>query len=70
MGVNAIGAIRHGDEDKKTSYTAGAQKRKPWEEIGAMINGFGSMAVNLPANFNSAFTVGKNGTETQGAFRG
>lgn len=69
MSISAIGAIGHGDEERKTQYSTNNAKRRPWEEIGAMINGFGSVAVNLPANFNSAFTVGKSNGETQGAFR-
>ena len=68
MGVNAIGAIGSGDDKSgKTEYTNGL-KRKPWEEIGNTLNGFGSYMYNLPSNFNSAFTVGKDGGHTQGAF--
>lgn len=69
MGINAIGAIGSGDDkSSKAEYTNGS-KRKPWEDIGGALNGFGSYMSNLPATFNSAFTVGaKNGSQTQGAF--
>lgn len=69
MGVNAVSSVRHGDEDKKVSYKADAQPKRKLN-IGELINGYGSIAVNLPNNFNSAFTVGKARDEAQGAFRG
>lgn len=66
-----IGAI--GTEDKHSgnvSYATQVKKKNPWENIGALMNGFGSYVNNLPDNFNSAFTVGKQGgTEEVGAFK-
>lgn len=69
MGINAIGAIGSGDDkSSKAEYTNGS-KRKPREDIGSKLNGFGPSLFNLSESFNSAFTVGaKNGSQTQGAF--
>lgn len=65
-----IGAI--GTEDKNSgnvSYTTQVKKKNPWDEIGAVMNGIGSL-INLPSNFNSAFTVGKQGgAQEAGAFK-
>ena len=66
MGVNAIGAIGHGDEDKKAQYTTDVKKKNPWEEIGkalVRVNEFGSY-LNINRD-NSIFTSGSN---VQGAF--
>lgn len=68
MGVNAINPVGRGDEDKNVYNTQTQQKRKI--HIGELINGLGSYVGNLPSNFNSAFTIGKDGGEAQGAFRG
>ncbi len=64
MGVNAVGAIGHGDDKKagRTEYAEGT-KRKPWEEIGNALNGFGSYL-----NINPGNSVWTAGTNVQGAF--
>ena len=70
MGMNSgrVEAIRLHDTSK-TSYTSNVKKKNPWENIGAAMTGIGSM-LNLPDNFNSAFTVGKSGNQNEGAFLG
>ena len=68
MTTGRIDAIGFDDKTSKTAYTSQVKKKNPWDEIGAVMNGIGSL--NLPSHFNSAFTVGKPGTETQGAFLG
>ncbi len=69
MTTGRIEAIGLNDKSTNASYTSQVKKKNPWDEIGAAMNGIGSL-MNLPSNFNSAFTVGKPGTETQGAFLG
>lgn len=65
--VEAIGS----DDKPSVKYTSQVEKKYPWENIGGMLNGFGSYMENIPANFNSAFTVGKSGgTKAEGAFLG
>ncbi len=72
MTVGRIDAI--GADDKRAgnvSYTSQTKKKNPWDEIGAAMNGFGSM-MNLPdiSNGMSLFTVGKQGgTQEAGAFK-
>lgn len=63
MGVDAIGAIGHGDQEKKTQYATDLKKRNPWDQIGNLMNGFGSYLNINPGN--SVFTAGTN---VQGAF--
>jgi len=70
--MTAIGAIGSGDDrSNNVSYTSSVKKRNPWEEIGAAMTGVGSYLANLPADFNSAFTVAgkQGGSDTQGAAR-
>lgn len=64
MSVDAIGAIGHGD-DRKAGRTENADgmKRKPWDEIGNALNGFGSYL-----NINPGNSVWTAGTNVQGAF--
>ncbi len=70
MGLNAGRVDAIGSDDRSSvSYTSQIKKRNPWENIGAAMTGIGSM-VNLPDSFNSAFTVGKGGGQTEGAFLG
>ncbi len=65
--VNPIGIE---DKNSKASYTSEVKKKNPWEEIGAIMTGIGSY-MNLPSDFNSAFTVGKSGgAKAEGAFLG
>ncbi len=68
MNTGRVDAIGFEDKTSKASYTSQIKKKNPWEEIGAFMTGIGSL--NLPSNFNSAFTVGKPGGETRGAFLG
>lgn len=70
MTAGRIEAIGIEDKSNKATYSSQVKKKYPWENIGAFMNGFGSYINNLPDNFNSAFTVGKSGTEGKGAFLG
>ncbi len=64
-----VDAIGLDDKTPRTGYTSQVKKKNPWEEIGAAMNGIGSL-MNLPENFNSAFTVGKQGgVQEAGAFK-
>lgn len=70
MGMNAGRIDAIGSEDRSSvSYTSQIKKRNPWENIGAAMTGIGTF-INLPDSFNSAFTVGKNGNQAEGAFLG
>lgn len=70
MTTGRVDAIGFEDKANKTSYSTQVKKKNPWENIGALMNGFGSYINNLPDNFNSAFTVGKQGgTQEVGAFK-
>ena len=70
MTVGRVDAIGFEDKANKTSYSTQVKKKNPWENIGALMNGFGKYINNLPDNFNSAFTVGKQGgTQEVGAFK-
>lgn len=66
MSVNQIGAIRSGDGDKDFAVASITNsKRKPWEEIGNALNGFGSY---LSFNINLGNSVFTAPTNVQGAF--
>lgn len=69
--MGRIEPIGHDDKTAaKPQYASSVKKKNPWDQIGAAMNGFGTIINNLPDNFNSAFTVGKEGGQTQGAFLG
>lgn len=69
MTLGRIDAIGFDDKANKPEYATQVKKKNPWEQIGAIMTGIGSL--NLPSDFNSAFTVGKQGgTEKAGAFLG
>ena len=70
MATGRIEAIGFEDNSNKASYSSQVKKKNPWENIGYLMNGFGSYINNLPDKFNSAFTVGKSGAEGKGAFLG
>ncbi|CDE60594.1 unknown [Fusobacterium sp. CAG:439] len=70
MTFGRVDAIGFDDKANKTEYATQVKKKNPWENIGALMNGFGSYINNLPDNFNSAFTVGKQGgADEVGAFK-
>ena len=71
MTTGRIDAIGFEDKTSRSSYSTQVKKKNPWENIGDLMkNGFRSYINNLPDNFNSAFTVGKQGgTQEVGAFK-
>ncbi len=68
MTIGRVDAIGADDKASKPTFATQVKKRNPWEQIGSFMTGIGSL--NLPDNFNSAFTVGKQGgIQEAGAFK-